>query len=319
MMAITADEERMTNMKKMLLIINPRSGRCKGMKKLGEIVRIAQSRDYLPTVLITGKAGDARDFARDLGGTADLVACVGGDGTFSEVVAGMIDGGHTTPLGYIPAGSTNDYAASLGLAKKMETAAQDMFDGVEKTFDAGRQNGQSFTYVTAFGMPAKASYGAPQKLKNLLGHFAYILEGIRDLHTLKAEHARITVDDEVLEGDYLMGTISNTTSIGGILQFNPDDVLLNDGYLELMLVAKPSSLGELSALVGAITKKRYTDCACITFRKSKHIRIDADDPMPWTIDGEYMPDGREAEVEAVPAAIRVMVPAVSRRKKGKKD
>ena len=123
----------------------------------------------------------------------------------------------------------------------------------------------------------------------------------------------------MLEGDYLMGTISNTTSIGGILQFNPDDVLLNDGYLELMLVAKPSSLGELSALVGAITKKRYTDCACITFRKSKHIRIDADDPMPWTIDGEYMPDGREAEVEAVPAAIRVMVPAVSRRKKGKKD
>lgn len=304
--------------KKMLLILNPKSGRCKGVKKLNEVIQVAQNRGYFPTVLITQKAGDAEEFARLYGGQADLVACIGGDGTFSEVASGMIHGGHDVPLGYIPAGSTNDYAASLGLSADMKIAAEDMFDGIVKHFDVGCLDGRHFTYVTAFGMPAKASYSAPQDLKNLFGHFAYILEGIYDLRSLKAEHARIEMDEETVEGDYLMGTISNTTSIGGILQFNPDDVLLNDGYLELMLVSKPTNIKDFSQLVSAVTSKKYTDCNCITFRKTHSLKIVADNPMPWTVDGEFMEDCQAAEICAVPDAIRVVVPRENRRRKATK-
>lgn len=301
--------------KKMLLILNPKSGRCKGVRKLDEVIRVAQNRGYLPMVLITQKAGDAQEFARMYGGQVDLVACIGGDGTFSEVASGVINGGHDVPLGYIPAGSTNDYATSLGLSADMKTAAEDMFDGEIRTFDVGCLDGRYFTYVTAFGMPAKASYSAPQDLKNLFGHFAYILEGIYDLRSLKAEHARIEMDEETVEGDYLMGTISNTTSIGGILQFNPDDVLLNDGYLELMLVSKPTNIKDFSQLISAVKNRKYSDCNCITFRKTHALRIVAENPMPWTVDGEFMEDCREAVIKAEPAAIRVIVPMVNRRRK----
>lgn len=304
--------------KKMLLILNPKSGRCKGVRRLSEVIQVAQNRGYFPQVLVTQKQGDAQEFARLYGGQVDLVACIGGDGTFSEVASGMIAGGHAVPLGYIPAGSTNDYAASLGLSADMKTAAEDMFDGEIKAFDVGCMDGRYFTYVTAFGMPAKASYSAPQDLKNVFGHFAYILEGICDLRSLKAEHARIEMDGETVEGDYLMGTISNTTSIGGILQFNPDDVLLNDGYLELMLVSKPASIKDFSQLVSALTSKRYTECSCITFRKTRSLRIVADNPMPWTVDGEFMEDCSEAKIHAVADAIRVVVPRENRRRKNAK-
>lgn len=301
--------------KKMLLILNPRSGRCKGIRRLNEVIQVAQNRGYLPTVLITQKAGDAQEFACTYGGQTDMIACIGGDGTFSEVVSGLIAGGHDVPLGYIPAGSTNDYAASLGLSQDMKTAAEDMFDGRITVYDVGRLGNRYFTYVTAFGMPAKASYSAPQDLKNLFGHFAYILEGIYDLRSLKAEHARIETEKGVVEGDYLMGTISNTTSIGGILQFNPDDVLLNDGYLELMLVSKPTTIKSFSQLIQAVTNKNYAECDCITFCKTRWLKIAADNPMPWTVDGEYMEDCREVEISAVPAAIRVAVPPENRRRK----
>ena len=302
-------------MKKMLLILNPKSGRCKGLKKLPEVIQNAQSRGYLSTVLITQQAGDAQVFAREYGGQADLVACIGGDGTFSEVVAGMIDGGHTAPLGYVPAGSTNDYAASLGLAANMETAAKDMFDGEIRTLDVGRRDDRYFAYVTAFGMPSKASYSAPQNLKNIFGHLAYILEGIVDLPSLKAEHVRIEMDGEVIEGDYLMGTISNTTSIGGILQFDPDDVLLNDGLLEVMLVSQPANLKDISGMLAAIGSKKYSECSCVTFRKTRTLKIVSENPMPWTVDGEFVEGSCEVEISAVPAAIRVVVPKENRRRK----
>ena len=292
--------------KKILLILNPRAGKCKGAKQLFDIIKAVQDSGYIPEVLLTYKNGDARRFACEYGAAVEVVCCIGGDGTFSEVVAGMVDGGHHTPIGYIPAGSTNDYASSLGLSHVLYEAAVDAVTGTPQTFDIGLLNGQPFAYVAAFGMLAKTSYSVPQDLKNILGHFAYILEGIYDLRSLRPESLEIDTDDEHIEGDYLLGTVSNTTSIGGILQFKAD---MNDGYLELMLVSMPSNPREFAQLVQALSTHDYTACDCITFRKSKKVKITAQNKLPWTLDGEAAEDCREVFIENVPNAIRVKVPA----------
>ncbi len=294
--------------KSIVLIVNPKAGKCKGAKHLSEITKTIQEKGYLPIVLLTSKTGDARRFAYEHGDEVEVVCCVGGDGTFSEVVSGMVSGKHSTPIGYIPAGSTNDYASSLGLSLNLKVAASDAVDGFSQSFDIGMLNGRHFAYVAAFGMLAKVSYSAPQDLKNILGHFAYVLEGICDLHSLRAEAMAIDTDEEHIEGEYLLGTISNTTSIGGILQFDSGEVNLNDGYLELLLISKPSTTREFAQIVQALSTRSYSGCSCITYRKSKHVRIISHNQIPWTLDGECAGESSYVEIENIPNAIYVMIP-----------
>lgn len=279
-----------------------------GAKHLGNIVQTVQDKEYLPVVLLTGKPGDARRFACEHGGEAEVVCCVGGDGTFREVVSGMIAAKHSTPIGYIPAGSTNDYASSLGLSLNLHTAALDAIDGEPQSFDLGIFNGQPFAYAAAFGALARVSYGTPQDLKNALGYFAYVLEGIFDLHSLRAEVMEIETDDEHLEGEYLLGTISNAASIGGILQFDSREICLNDGYFELLLLSKPATTREFAQLVQALRTRSYSGCRCLAYRRSRHARIVSRNSIPWTLDGERAEESRHVEIEAIPNAIRIMVP-----------
>jgi len=293
--------------KSVVLIVNPKAGKCKGIKRLGDIIQTIQQNGCLPTVLLTQKSGDARQFAFDYGNEVDIVCCVGGDGTFSEVVAGMVGGKHSTPIGYIPSGSTNDYAASLNLPSDLQDAASVAVNGYPQSFDIGILNDHPFAYVAAFGMLAKVSYNAPQDLKNVLGHFAYILEGICDLHTLRAERMSIDTDTEHFDGEFLLGTISNTTSIGGILQFSASDVQLNDGYLEVLLIAKPITTREFAQIIQALRTRVYTECDCIIYRKCKTVRITSQNSIPWTLDGEEMDGDLNNEIKNVPNAIRVMV------------
>ena len=295
-------------MKRMMLIVNPKAGKCRGVKRLSDMIQTIQDHGYLPTVLLTGKNGDARRFAHDHGGGAEVVCCAGGDGTFSEVVAGMVEAQHHAPIGYIPAGSVNDYASSLGLSLDLCQAASDAVDGVAQSFDIGSLNGRPFAYVAAFGSLARVSYSAPQDLKNVLGHFAYVLEGICDLHMLRAQSVSIDTDDEHIEGEYLLGTISNSTSIGGILRFDSSEAKMDDGYLELLLISMPATMWELAEIVQALSTRSYSGCRCITYRKSRKVSIVSDSPLPWTLDGEYADDSRCAEIENIPNAIRVMRP-----------
>lgn len=294
--------------KRIVLIVNPRAGRCRGAKHLGDLAQAIQDKEYLPVVLLTGKPGDARRFACEHGGEADVVCCVGGDGTFSEVVSGMAAAKHSAPIGYIPAGSTNDYASSLGLSLNLHTATLDAIGGEAQSFDLGIFNGQPFAYAAAFGALARISYGTPQDLKNALGYFAYVLEGIFDLHSLRAEAMEIDTDDEHLEGEYLLGTISNAASVGGILQFDSREVRLNDGYFELLLLSKPATTREFAQLMQALRTRSYSNCRCLAYRRSRHVRIVSRNPIPWTLDGERAEEGRHAAIETIPNAIRVIVP-----------
>jgi len=292
-------------MKKLQLIINPTAGTKQGKKYLAEIIAYFGSKGYISTVFVTEKRGDATEFVINYATEHDIIVCIGGDGTFNEVVAGLISAGVDVPVGYIPAGSTNDFAASLKLSNDIMQACSDIVNGSERKLDIGLFNGRSFSYVASFGAFTKASYATPQSVKNALGHLAYVLEGIMDIPQIKPEHICIEANGEVWEGDYLFGAVSNSTSLGGVLTLDPDIVDMNDGVFEIMLIKSPVNITELNTIIKALGTKQY-DCSMIDFIKAKSAVIHADKQMAWSLDGEYEPGSERIEVLNNHSAIRLI-------------
>lgn len=284
-------------MKKMLLVVNPYSGQKKAGKMLAEIIALFNRADYAVQAYITAGPGDATGEVARLCDQVDLVVCCGGDGTFNETIAGLLQMGSNTPVGYIPAGSTNDFASSLHLPGDLLEAAKEIIEGRPVAYDAGSFGGRIFSYVASFGAFTRASYATPQGIKNALGHTAYVLEGIQELSQIRKEHIRMIVDGEEVEDDFLFGAICNSTSVGGILTLDPEVVDLRDNKLEILLVRAPRNLAELHECILAVQSQKY-NCAMLTFRSATHIRIFADPDMPWTLDGERE-DGH-SEVVVVP-------------------
>ena len=272
--------------KRLLLILNPISGKMTGKRRLADVLEAFCRAEYIPTVFATTGRGDAHRLACTYGGEADLVVCLGGDGTFNEVVGGLLAGGHTTPIGYIPCGSTNDFASSIGLKKTIPAATAAILEGTPHTYDVGEFGDRLFSYVASFGIFSRASYATPQNVKNALGHVAYVLEGIKELSHIRSWHARFEVDGTVVEGDYIFGAVSNATSVGGVLTLDPQAVDMNDGKLELLLVKMPRNAGELSECIVALSKKRY-DTDAITFLSGSDFAVTADPDMEWSLDGEW--------------------------------
>lgn len=273
-------------MKKMLFIMNPYSGKRRANRYLVEILEMFNRADYQVVTHMTGGQGDATEVARRLGPEMDIVVCCGGDGTFNETVAGLQMAGVDVPVGYIPAGSTNDFAASLKLPTEPLEAAQEIVDGSPVYYDAGSFNGRFFSYVASFGAFTRTSYTTPQSIKNALGHTAYVLSGISELSQIRNEHVRLEIDGETIEDDFLFGAICNSTSVGGILTLDPKQVDMADGKLEVLLVRSPKSLLELTECISAVQSQQYNNCEMITFRSGREIKITADPEMPWTLDGE---------------------------------
>ena len=272
--------------KRLLLILNPISGKMTGKRRLADVLEAFCRADYIPTVFTTTERGNAHDLAYTHGGEADLVVCLGGDGTFNEVVCGLLDGGHTTPIGYIPCGSTNDFASSIGLKKTVPAATAAILEGTPHTYDVGQFGNRCFSYVASFGIFSRASYATPQNVKNALGHLAYVLEGIKELSHIRSWHVKFEVDGDVVEGDYIFGAVSNSTSVGGVLTLDPHTVDMNDGKLELLLVKMPRNAAELSECVVALTKKKY-DTDAITFLSGSDFVVTAAPDMEWSLDGEW--------------------------------
>ena len=219
-------------MKKMLFLMNPFSGQKRANKFLTDILLLYSQAGYDVTVHMTTAQGSAREAVLRLGAEMDLVVCCGGDGTFNETVTGLLEAGLNVPIGYIPAGSTNDFAASLKLSSNILQAARDVVEGVPVSYDVGRFGDRYFSYVASFGAFTRASYSTPQSIKNALGHTAYLLEGIQELSQIRKEHVRMELDGRVVEDDFLFGAICNSTSLGGILSLDPKRVDMADGLLE---------------------------------------------------------------------------------------
>ena len=254
---------------------------------------------------MTRSPGDAMVAACQKGKAADLVVCCGGDGTLNETITGLLRIGADVPIGYIPAGTTNDFANSLKLSTNIMEAAQDIVEGVAVSYDVGKFGDRYFSYVASFGAFTKASYAVPQNIKNLLGHTAYVLGGISELSQIRNEHVRVEIDDEVIEDDFLFGAICNATSIGGILTLNSSQVDMGDGKFEVLLIRAPRTLNEITSCIQSLQTQDW-NCGMVRFLSAKKVKITADPQMPWTLDGEREEGHQEIVVENIHRAVRIM-------------
>ena len=293
-------------MKKMLFILNPCAGMKKASKVLAEILAVFNRADYDVRVYVTAESGDAVTAVKEMAPEMDLVVCCGGDGTFNETVTGILQADLALPIGYIPAGSTNDFAASLQLPADPVEAARRIAEGRPRPYDAGRFGERYFSYVASFGAFTKASYSTPQSAKNLLGHIAYVLEGMQELPQLRKHHVKLTLDGEtVLEDDYVFGAICNSTSVGGVMTLDPHQVDLQDGKFEVLLIRAPKNFQEISESLLAVQKQHYNN-AMMTFRSASQIIVEAEPDMLWTLDGEKEEGHERVVVQNLHRAIQIL-------------
>ena len=292
-------------MQKMLFIMNPFAGMRKANRHLADIIATFNRANYEVRVHMTAGQGDAAAVAAQNAANVDLIVCAGGDGTFNETINGVLESGADTPIGYIPCGSTNDFAASLKLPTNPVKAAQLIVEGSPKRYDVGKFGSRHFSYVASFGAFTRASYATPQNVKNALGHTAYLLEGIQEISQLRPSHVRIELEDRVIEDDFLFGAISNSISVGGILTLDPKQVDMTDGKFELLLVRAPKDLLEVSECIVALQKQQY-NCSMMTFVSASRLTVYADPQMLWTLDGEREAGHSVVEVENLHHAIRLI-------------
>lgn len=286
--------------------MNPCAGTKKANKYLTDILVLFLQNGYNNTVYITEKAGDAKEYAKQNAKNFDLVVAIGGDGTFNEVVSGVLKSGADVKIGYIPAGSTNDFANSLKLSKNILKAAGDIMNGSATQIDIGSFNGRIFSYVASFGAFTEISYKTPQNVKNALGYMAYALEGIKDIANLKSKHVRFVADGEIIEDDFIFGAICNSTSVGGVINLDPKIVDLSDGMFELLLIRLPKDLFELNEIVVALSSKKYKT-KMITFVSAKKIIVETEENINWTLDGEYAYGEEVIKVKNLHKAIKLIV------------
>lgn len=292
-------------MKKMLFILNPCAGTKKANRFLTDILSAFNRADYQVQVYVTAEPKDAVQAVKQLAPGMDLVVCCGGDGTFNETVTGILETGLSIPIGYIPAGSTNDFANSLKLPLHPLKAAKAIIEGTPQSLDIGMFNGRYFSYVASFGAFTKASYATPQNIKNALGHTAYVLESIKEIAGIRKIPVHLELDGDVIEDDYIFGAICNSTSVGGILTLDPSQVDMADGKFEILLVRAPRDLFELTECITAIQKQQY-NCRMMTFCTAKDVKIRANADMTWTLDGEMADGAEEISVSNLHRAITLV-------------
>lgn len=296
-------------MKKMYFVFNPHSGKAMIKNKLLYIVDRFVKAGYEVTVYPTQKPGDAYDKVIESEGKYDVIACSGGDGTFNEVIAGVLSYKNQEDkpaVGYIPSGTTNDFAVSLGIPKDMKLAADHMMEGSPFKCDIGSMNGRYFNYVAAFGIFTDVSYDTPQNLKNALGHQAYIIEGIKRLPAVRAYQMKVTCNGETVEGRFIYGMVSNSKSVGGIKGIGGKNVKLDDGKFEVSLVKEPKNPIELQqAISGLLNQKKHSPMVK-TFRTDTVV-FESTEKVNWVVDGENGGEHDRVEIGVNHQAIDIIV------------
>lgn len=293
--------------KNVLIIVNPHAG--KGMIKryLCDVIDLFVKDKWHVSVITTQAKGEAAQLASEAADQYDLLVCSGGDGTLNEVVSGLVKDNKHIPIGYLPAGTTNDFASSLQIPKNnLPAAAQQVIDGKSFLCDVGKFNDQIFMYVAAFGAFTEVSYSTPQDFKNNFGRAAYILEGIKSLTNIMTYHLKVECENELIEGDFIYGQISNSTSVGGFQAMSLKDVLLDDGLFELLLVHRPNNLLDLQTIVAALLTQDENS-SWLVYRKLSKVKIVSETPVPWTLDGEFGGNHYAMTISNLPKAVEFIV------------
>lgn len=295
--------------KKIMLIINPCAGRKSGKKNAEKIIALLKNHGAECALYMTEKRGDATQFVINDGSKYDIIACMGGDGTLNEVINGILKANLDVPLGYIPAGSTNDFARSMHLSKNLDKAVETIIQCRTTEIDAGLFNDRYFGYITSFGLFTRTSYNTPQRVKNILGgRTSYFLSGVAELGKIRAEHMRVETNGRSYEGDYLFGAVTNSTSIGGVLKYDPKLVNMGDGKLELLLIRKPHNPMQLFSIIKSLVSKRVTGNPYIEFDRSDKFTVYPAARSDWSLDGEFAYASGSSEIKCLKKKIRFICP-----------
>lgn len=290
-----------------LLIINPCAGKTSKRPQVYDIIKHFPE-NYKFTTEFTRCSGDATRIVKEKIDGHDIVVCAGGDGTLNEVINGIMEMPKRVPIGYIPIGSTNDLATTLGIPSKLQDAVENIVCGHMNWYDIGLFNNRYFTYTAAFGAFTKSSYNTSQKMKNRFGHAAYIMNGLTEWKNIESIHAVVECDQGTFEGDFAFGTITDSTSVAGLFKLDANEVRLDDGKFELVLVSALKNLAQAPALLRQMQKQNYDGKRIFMFHTSK-VKITFDREIPWTVDGEFGGDHREVIAHNLSRAIRIFAPA----------
>ena len=294
--------------KRVLLIVNPYSGKMKAKGSLLDIVKTLCDADFSVSVHVTRCRKDATRVAEKRARDFDMVVACGGDGTLNEVITGTVRAGFTGSIGFLPAGTTNDLANTLKLPKNLVKAAQLLTYGEVRPMDYGRFNkDQYFTYIASFGAFTQTSYNTDQKAKNVWGHLAYVAEGIGSVGAIRPWNLTVVCDGQRISGSFIFGAAANSMSIGGIVKLKPEDVDLADGMHELLLVRTPEMPGDLGATIGSILAGDF-DPDHVVLLRGKRIEFRCRDEVPWCLDGEFAGKWKTALVENIPGMLPLIRP-----------
>ena len=292
--------------KKLFFIYNPHAGKENIRGKLFGILQEMADAGYALTVYPTRAAQDAVDQIRELPDDYDLVVCSGGDGTLDEVVTGMMQREHKIPIGYIPAGSCNDFARSIQIPGNMQQAAKVAVRGENYAVDVGSFNENHFIYVAAFGIFTDVSYSTKQEVKNAIGHMAYILEGMKRLANVKSYYMKVTSKEMSFEGDFLFGMVTNSKSVGGFKSIIGKNVVFDDGIYEVTFIRRPRTPLELQEILAAVMIEQIDTKYMYSFRSSR-IVVEAEEPVPWSLDGEFGGEHTKVEISNNPRAVEIRI------------
>lgn len=296
----------MSSYRRLLLIINPKAGVKKKESTLTDIILTFSDHYYETIVCFTEAAGDGTRLVREhMDDSIDRIVCMGGDGTLSEVIAGCRRYSWDKPLGYIPAGSTNDFATSLQLPLTPVEAAERAVTGRPHRHDLGSFNGRHFIYTASCGIFTRASYETSQKVKNVLGHMAYVLEGIKEIPQTHSYHMKVVVDGHVYEDNYIFVSICNTFSLGGVMNFDEKTVDMGDGLFELLLISKPKDISQLRTIINALKEQKY-DTPLVTFLQVDQVLVNCAEKPDWSLDGEKAEGQENCEFSVIPGGIQMI-------------
>ena len=294
-------------MKNMVFIINPFSGKVKIKSVLLDIIHMFNEADFNVNIQTTLYRGHATEVVQSVPDDTDIIVVSGGDGTLNEVLTGLLKSGKKLPVGYIPTGSTNDFANTFGISTEPKVAAKAIVNGENYDIDVGRFNGNRyFSYIASFGVFTAVSYKTPQNIKNTFGHLAYVMEGIKDITKIVSYKAKVKADENILEGEYIFGAITNTTSVGGIVKLSSKIVKMNDGLFEIVLVKKPKNINDLSQILTGLSTSKF-DNSAFDFVKGKNVSLEFDSDMDWSIDGEHQKTGPCVEISNIQTAVSLIL------------
>ena len=272
-------------MKRLLFIFNPWSGKAHVKDHLFEITDEFAKAGYLVTVYPTQRSRDCYEYVLRCAGEYDVIVCSGGDGTLNEAVAGMMDNGCDRPMGYIPSGSTNDFASSLLIPKTVSHAVKNNIEGTPYLCDVGSFNGRWFNYVAAFGIFTEVSYATPQQLKNTFGHPAYIIESVKSFASLKSYQLKVQMGDMVIEDKFIYGMVANSKSVGGMKGLTGKEIKLDDGLFEVILIKGPKNPVEFQTMFNGFIFQN--DNSMVMHFKCSDISFTSEEQIPWVLDGEF--------------------------------